>query len=95
MHENNIKINLCLTLVSSRGGGGGGSKQMCTTTSVYYLYRLHYSRSMKKYKLSSKNEENERTVSVTKKEHCTCLHHSLINIPTHEALVFAEKEVQN
>jgi hypothetical protein len=55
---------------------------MSTTTSVDYLYRLHYSRSTEKYKLSSKNEENKRTISVTKKRHCTCLHHGLINIPT-------------
>jgi hypothetical protein len=75
-HKNNIKVNLCLTSVSLRG------KQMSTTTSVDCLYRLHYSRSTEKYKLSSKNEENKRTVSVTKKGHCTCLHHSLINIPT-------------
>jgi hypothetical protein len=47
-------------------------------SSVDYLYRLHYSRSMKKYK----NEENERTISVTKKGHCACLHHGPINIPT-------------
>jgi hypothetical protein len=46
------------------------------------IYTLHYSRSTEKYKLSSKNEENERTISVTKKGHCACLHHSPINIPT-------------
>jgi hypothetical protein len=63
-------------LVSLRG------KQMSTTMSVDYLYRLYYSRSMKEYKLSSKNEENKRTISVTKKGHCACLHHSPINIPT-------------
>ena len=56
---------------------------MSTTTSVDYLYRLQYSRSTKEYKLSSKNEENERTISVTKKGHCVCSHHSPINIPTH------------
>jgi hypothetical protein len=78
-----MKVNSHLTLVSSRGGGGG--KWISTTTSVDYLYRLHYSRSMKKYKLSSKNEENERTISVTKKGHCTCSHHGPINIPTVKA----------
>jgi hypothetical protein len=44
-----------------------------------------YNRSTEKYKLSStKNEENERTISVTKKGHCACSHHGLINIPTEE-----------
>jgi hypothetical protein len=55
---------------------------MSTTTSVDYLYRLYYSRSTEKYKLSSKNEENERTISVTKKGHCACSHHGPINTPT-------------
>jgi hypothetical protein len=42
-------------------------KQMGTMMSVDYLSRLHYSRSMKRYKLSGKNEGNKRTISVTKK----------------------------
>jgi hypothetical protein len=53
-----------------------------STMSVDYLYRLHYSRSMKKYKLSSQNEENERTINITKKGHCACSHHGPINILT-------------
>jgi hypothetical protein len=60
---------------------------MSTMTSVDYLYRLHYSRSTEKYKLSSKNEQNERTISVTKKGHCACLHHGPINIPTNVGLL--------
>jgi hypothetical protein len=35
--------------------------------SVDYIYRLHSSRSTNKYKISSKNGENERTISITKK----------------------------
>jgi hypothetical protein len=39
---------------------------MSTTMSVDYLYRLYYSRSTKEYKLSSKNEENKRTIGLFK-----------------------------
>jgi hypothetical protein len=53
------------------GGGGGGGKLMPVGST-----------SMKKYKMSNKNGQNASTISVTKKGHCACSHHGLINIPT-------------